>query len=75
MSTKNKVNASLQVKDVVGRRWICQNIPMTATTKLDEYDFIDNADGKLWKKVRPWKSSDLKDNTIAGQSRYYDDKF
>ena len=74
MSTRNKVNAEKQVKEILGKRWICQNIPMTDTTTPADYDFLDNADDKLWKKIRPWKTSDFKDTTIAGQSQYKDDK-
>lgn len=41
---------------------------MTEDTRNGDYDFIDNADGKLWKKIRPWKKNDLSNTEIAGQS-------
>lgn len=69
MGTYRKVNAVNQVKEVNGKRWICKRVTMTDSTKNMDYDFMDNADGKLWKMIRPWKPTDLLCDCIAGQGK------
>lgn len=73
MATKNNINPRIMVKEINGQRWICENIILTDSTQHGDYDFIDNADGLLWKKVRPWRASDLKNPDILGQSQPQDD--
>lgn len=59
MATRKNVNATTQVKEFNRRLWICTKVILTDTTTGDEYDFVDEADGQLWKIIRPWKSQDL----------------
>jgi len=74
MATRKNINATIQVKEFNRQRWVCEKVKMTPSTKTSEYDFIDNADGLLWKIIRPFKESDLKNPDIAGTSQAYDDK-
>jgi hypothetical protein len=72
MSTKRRINSENQVKLINGQRWICQRVVITETTKIGDYDFIHESDGYAWKKIRPWKFSETRDKTLAGQ--HFDDK-
>jgi hypothetical protein len=74
MATRKNINAATQVKEFNRQRWVCIRVPMTNTLSESEYDFIDNADGLLWKIIRPFKESDLHNPDISGTSQAYDDK-
>jgi len=74
MATRKNVNSHIQVKEINNKRWICQRVIMTETTKVADYDFLDNADGKLWKKIRPLKKHEYKNPDLSGITQYYDDK-
>ena len=67
MATRKHVNSHTQVKEFNNKRWICERVVMTASTVLSDWDFVGNDDDLLWKKIRPWKSGDLLDSSIAGQ--------
>ena len=69
MATRKNVNATVQVKEFNGKRWICTRVVLSATTTFEDYDFIDNGDGFPWKIIRQWKANDLDgiviDNAVA----------
>ena len=69
MATRRKVNSNYQVKTINGQRWLCQRIFLTDSTQIGDYDFIHESDGLPWKKIRPWKSKELRDSDLAGQSQ------
>lgn len=74
MATRKSVNANYVVKEHNNRRWICERVIITAETTIDDYDFIDKADDKAWKIIRPWKPGEKLDTTLKGQSQYLDDE-
>lgn len=74
MATNNQFNANTQVKEINGKRWVCEKISLGDQIHSD---FVDNADGKVWRKIRPYISNDTKrsgDDYIAGTSQELDDK-
>lgn len=76
MATSKQFNAKIQVKELNGKRWVCQIVD-DFTQEPKSEDFIDNSDGKLWRKIRPYRANDtlrVGDDYIAGTSQELDDK-
>jgi len=74
MATKRSTNSKYQVKEHNNRRWVCENVPLSFDADASGYDFIDKADDKAWKIIRPWKKGELIDDNLKGQTQFIDDK-
>lgn len=73
MATKRHLNADKQIKEINGQRWICEKIN---PNDKKNGDFLDNADGLIWRKIKPLKSfmTKKKDEYIPGTSQSLDGK-
>jgi hypothetical protein len=72
MATRRKINSNTQVKIINGQRWVCQRVFLNEENPSPQFDFVDNADGLPWKKLRLWKFAETRDTKLAGQ--HLDDK-